>query len=260
MNKKKLEIALNDMDDRYIEEAMTFKRASVISFRKAVSIAAVAAAVLIIGSVGVAAVVRAKQLRKVTVETQSMSVGVKPSERIDQTDSTEYVIDQRYPDETYLGDENTEWVEKRVITNDGMREEIYVYDDLSKALKGYKSSFYMDEFKGELVTAEVTKVYDDEWIFLDKSLFIQFRYGGGDVVINDSHGEVNYFELGLVGETENPREYVNSNGISFTIVDDSGIEGTSYVLISYDNHTGFIWFLDMDDDQIHDVLDLINID
>lgn len=118
----------------------------------------------------------------------------------------------------------------------------------------------MDEFKGELVTAEVTKVYDDEWIFLDKSLFIQFRYGGGDVVINDSHGEVNYFELGLVGETENPREYVNSNGISFTIVDDSGIEGTSYVLISYDNHTGFIWFLDMDDDQIHDVLDLINID
>ena len=70
----------------------------------------------------------------------------------------------------------------------------------------------------------------------------------------------NYYGIDFDSEVKNSREYVNSNGLTFTIVESPDDETMSFVLISYDKHNGFIWFVNMDDDQINDVLDLISIE
>ena len=259
MNKNKLELAVNEINDSYIDEAMTFKKASVMSLKKVAGIVAAAIAVIIIGTVGTIAVVRDRDLKKVTVESNSISVGTKPLDWDEPIESSGDVIDARYPDETVKGDENTGWVTKKVITRDYLNEEILCYDDISKALKDYKAPFYLDHINGELVRAEVTKEYDEEWRFINKSIFIQFVYDDGDVIIQDTMTGQNYYGIDFDSEVKNSREYVNSNGLTFTIVESPDDETMSFVLISYDKHNGFIWFVNMDDDQINDVLDLISI-
>ena len=67
MKTNKLETAVNEINDCYIDEAMTFKKASVMPLKKVSGIAAVALAFIIIGTVGVVAMVRGKELNKVSV-------------------------------------------------------------------------------------------------------------------------------------------------------------------------------------------------
>ena len=259
MNRKDLELAVNEINDSYIEEALTFKKASIIPLKRIASIAAVAIAVVIIGTISTVAVVRGRELKKVTVGTNTISVGTKPSHQDGITEETHDAIDLSNPDAIIYGDENTNWITKEIITRDYVNMEIFCYDDISKALADYKDPFYLDHVPGELKAVEVTKNFDGEWKFLDKYLFIQFFYAGGTVIIQDTNIDIDYYEIGFIGETTNAREYVNANGYTFTIVDDTGNESMSYVLVSSDNHSGYIWFMDMDDDHIHDVLDLISL-
>ncbi len=258
MKTNKLETAVNEINDCYIDEAMTFKKASVMPLKKVSGIAAVALAFIIIGTVGVVATVRGKELKKVTVETQSVWVGRKPVESSDPAESDEQIVDMDNPDERIEGDEDTNWISKSTIELDGLILQEFVYDDISKALNDYKCSFYLEDIPGgEFVEAKIRKDFTDDWYFLSKSLTIQYCYKGGDVYIEDTSNDIDYYEIVTSGETANPREYVNSAGVNFTIVDDTGSETRRFVLISYDNHTGFIWFENLDDEQIHEVLDLV---
>ena len=260
MNRNKLELAVNEINDSYIEEAMTFKKASVMSLKKVAGIVAAAIAVIIIGTVGTIAVVHNRELKKVTVESNSISVGTKPLNWDEPRESTDEVIDPSNPDEIVMGDEDTGWVTKKVITRDYLNEEIFCYDDVSQALKDYKAPFYLDHIIGELVAAEITKEYDEEWRFISKSISIHFVYDDGDILIQDTITEQTYYGIDFKGEVQNAREYENANGLNITIVDYPGDnEMMSFVLISYDDHNGFIWFINMDDDHIHDVLDLISL-
>ena len=68
-----------------------------------------------------------------------------------------------------------------------------------------------------------------------------------------------------MNKTANTRNYVSANGITFTLVDDIEADvdnwtrkGTrTYVILSYDIYRGFIYFEEMNDEDIHDVLDKI---
>ena len=186
MNRKKLELAVNDINDSYIEEALTFKKASITPLKRIPSIAAVAIAVILIGTVGTVAVVRGREMRKVTVGTDTISVGTKSS-HLDETVETNVEINFDQPDEIIAGDEKVNWVTKKITTRDDYTEEVFCYDDISKALTDYKAPFYLDYVLGELVTAEVTKYFDDEWKFMNKNLTIQFFYDGGTVYIQDTN-------------------------------------------------------------------------
>ena len=107
---------------------------------------------------------------------------------------------------------------------------------------------------------------------MDKELTSIFDYKGHRVYLSQSYmpgaSDDSLYSVCLI-ESANTRHYISAQGIDFTLVDDlrTGFvpeeEGDpdpdvrTYVMLSYDKFNGFIYFDDMEDADIHDILDKI---
>ena len=104
-----------------------------------------------------------------------------------------------------------------------------------------------------------TKEYSIDVIFADdneREVFLYLSYMIGNVV-DDA-----VFSVPLI-DGENERVYTSESGLEFTLVDskrsDDSDEKKTSVLISYDRYRGSIDFINLSEDEIHDILDTITI-
>ena len=228
----------------------------------------VAAAVLIVAVVGTGGVYAANYiLDKVKVIDGGMYVG-----------NDDYMTEETFSDSTEevkvedVGEEkpgpNDKWISKKSNLVSGVyRNDYYTYSDYKTMIE---DTDFDNIFTSEPLTLSSaiytvtdmgadTKEYSIDVIFADdneREVFLYLSYMIGNVV-DDA-----VFSVPLI-DGENERVYTSESGLEFTLVDskrsDDSDEKKTSVLISYDRYRGSIDFINLSEDEIHDILDTITI-
>lgn len=227
-----------------------------------------AAAVLIVAVVGTGGVYAANYiLDKVKVIDGGMYVG-----------NDDFMTEETFSDSTEevkvedVGEEkpgpNDKWISKKSNLVSGVyRNDYYTYSDYKTMIE---DTDFDNIFTSEPLTLSSaiytvtdmgadTKEYSIDVIFADdneREVFLYLSYMIGNVV-DDA-----VFSVPLI-DGENKRVYTSESGLEFTLVDskrsDDSDEKKTSVLISYDRYRGSIDFINLSEDEIHDILDTITI-
>lgn len=226
--------------NKRIMNAAPKKKAKVTSFIPRV--AAIAAAVLLVGSIGVYA--GSRLYRKVTVTDHAITVG-----------NTDYLDDEALAsavqDTSSIGvDESCD----TVITE---------YDSYAEAKEATGLGFDFCEEYDQIGKVSYTVTSGTDYKFMD--LTGTFRYSRGKFNFSYSTQEGNIAEdmaySVYLENTTNERDYTLDNGNTFTLVDEVKEDvTTTYVMISYDDVYGYLRFYDLTDDEIIHVLNTLDVD
>ncbi len=166
------------------------------------------------------------------------------------------------------------WYSKEVIlTDETYQNSLYSYRTYEEGTKdsGFPNIFSEPIGTPQSITYVVTEVTSDGKVAgeaIDKTLDSIFDYKGHRVYLSQDVMPGASADSGYsvcMNKTANTRSYTSSQGIVFTLVDDIEADvdnwtrkGTrTYVMLSYGDYRGFIYFEEMDDNDIHDILDKI---
>lgn len=283
MKKELVEEALTNIDDRYIEEALTYKKSKIINFprttSKLVKAATVTLAVLAVGSATVYA--GAKVFKKVTFTDNSMIMGnpdlVDEEElEYEDVDIDDLATDQSYWDGveslgTVRGDDSVKWALKHDELVQGDHYTRYTYYNYKDAAEDAGMDVWFDPFPGELTSVEYSYcLYDDVESGEYKNIFVNATYNGHDFSLMQDKRKASvkdddlYFRI-VMKNVQNERTYTNKNGDVFTLADevreyygDREIVMTHTIVIDSGN-LGDLSFDDMPEEDIHYILDQIKI-
>ena len=222
--------------------------------------AVAAAALVLIGSAGVYAAT--KLLSDPVVTEHSISVG-----------NTEYVDDDAIMASeepatienisSEKGDENVKWLTKDVEIVNGYTNTRYTYATYEEAA----AEAGMDRWLGtEYALASPASFTDVEGQgYHSKMVNAEFNVKSGSVFISESVAEAGVADDAAYSiqmqHPSNERTYTTENGLQFKLVDDTSAEGnvTTFVLIAYDRHTGYLSFEGLTDEEINEVLENVSI-
>ena len=222
--------------------------------------AVAAAALVLIGSAGVYAAT--KLLSDPVVTEHSISVG-----------NTEYVDDDAIMASeepatienisSEKGDENVKWLTKDVEIVNGYTNTRCTYATYEEAA----AEAGMDRWLGtEYASASPASFTDVEGQgYHSKMVNAEFHVKSGVVFISESVAEAGVADDAAYSiqmqHPSNERTYTAENGLQFKLVDDTSAEGnvTTFVLIAYDRHTGYLSFEGLTDEEIHEVLENVSI-
>ena len=245
-----------------------------------------AAIIIVVLCLGTAGVYAANHfLKKATVYDHGLAVG-----------NQDYVSDEdlaaEMPPATETDDghkeagPNDKWITMDEKTVGGTyKNYVYVYPDYETVLEDtvftniFDSSIGESEYTSYTVVEEIgysdntATVSDasstDRVYYRSEELTAHFKCGEGRVILDQSISEGvaddAAYSIALNDGAKNSRDYTSKNGLEFTLVDetrasDDGEESTAtYVMLAYDDYTGFISFQGMTDDEIHNILDKINL-
>ncbi len=276
MKKELVEEALTNIDDRYIEEALTYKKSKIINFprttSKLVKAATVTLAVLAVGSATVYA--GAEVLKKIFYTEHTLSTG-----------NPDYVRDEWFETETpepeveqiggEISDGTEKWITKSTEILGSYTNDIYIYSTYEDAVADTGMKLWFDTLPGEVTDVTYTYAYcDNDYAkFIDvvaeyngSEYYLTEEIWGGNVA--DDVGYSLQFE-----NKQNERVYTNANGIVFNIADDvvqdeqfdengesvyvTRVRSTTMILDG--DYYGNMVFDDMSEDDIHYILDQIKI-
>lgn len=228
-------------------------------------LARVAAVVFGIALVSPLAIYAANSIKnKVTVLDHGISVGGEGDYVISDEDLAEPWEDIEVEVVDYVeGDETVKWLSKRVErTSENCTNIYYAYDNYLDAIADagldnwFNTTYEMSE--------SVTYVHTDAGNFEQFCVDAILKYNDGVISICESKMTGNVSEnagygLGLAN-TGNVRTYTSSHGLEFTLVDEvkDGVT-TTYVAIYYDCYYGYISFNGLSEEEIHQVLDTVNV-
>ena len=229
--------------------------------------------ILAIASIGTVGVYAASYfLKKTTVYDHGISVG-----------NQDYVNDEdlaepweEVPEEnqgTFEGGPDDKWDTKEVILTNGVyQNSYYTYSTYEKAIEDTCIDNIFSEPIGtpdsicyvetiELPGSDATQIRYENY-----ELCSTFDCNGKRVFVSQSKNkgvaEDSAFSV-ILNKSANERTYVSKSGIEFTLVDDVGtnLENgvRTYVMISYYRVHGYMSFDDMNDDEIHEILDKVVI-
>ena len=188
---------------------------------------------------------------------------------------------EKVPVEQLGTEESTDelWYSKEEVLTNGMYHNTYYsYHTYEDAV----SDTIFDNLLSEPVGTPTSITYVETRVMsgdkpsegepMEKELTSIFDYKGHRVYLSQSYmpgaSDDSLYSVCLI-ESANTRHYISAQGIDFTLVDDlrTGFvpeeEGDpdpdvrTYVMLSYDKFNGFIYFDDMEDADIHDILDKI---
>ena len=224
-------------------------------------VAVAAAAFVLVGSVGVYAATQLLKTPEVTEHT--VSVG-----------NTEYVDDDAIMAteapatveliSTEESDGSTKWQTKKVETVNGYTNTWLTYATYADAAE----EAGMSRWLGDAYTADapVDFVQTEGQGLLEKEVRATFSVQEGTVrlvqgITPEGVAEDAAYSIQM-GHPINERSYTAGSGLEFRLVDDAVGEGqplTTYVLIAYDQYTGYLAFTDLSEEEIHAVLDAVTI-
>ena len=238
MKKELVEEALTNIDDRYIEEALTYKKSKIINFprttSKLVKAATVTLAVLAVGSATVYA--GAEVLKKIFYTEHTMSTG-----------NPDYVRDEWFETETpepeveqiggEISDGTEKWITKSTEILGSYTNDIYIYSTYEDAVADKGMKLWFDTLPGEVTDVTYTYAYCDN----DYAKFIDVvaEYNGSDFNIADDVVQDEQFD---------------ENGESVYV---TRVRSTTMILDG--DYYGNMVFDDMSEDDIHYILDQIKI-
>lgn len=284
MKKELVEEALTNIDDKYIEEALNYKKKKVVKFpdhsSRLIKAATVTLAVLVVGSASVYA--GSSVFRKVVFTDHSMSMAVSNNVTEDSELDDEYVDDAdiSWDDiqdmEPVQGDDSVKWVSKYDQLYGDCVTTFYQYESYEDAAADAGMDLWFDPLPGEVTNVEY--VYSLDSGYADRFITIDGEYKGYDYFIeeNRASGELNddFVHKVTLENVQNERTYTNVKGQTFTladeIADNDGYDENGNLgkvqrvktttLILYGNHWGDITFWDMPDKYIHRILDQITLE
>ena len=176
---------------------------------------------------------------------------------------------------TEEGSEGDLWYSKEVVLTNGVYQNSYYYYKTYE--DGTKDSGFPNIFSEPIgtpqsicyvVTEDSSTGQAVEGDAFEKTLDSIFDCNGHKVYLCQDYmpgaSDDSTYSV-CMNKTANTRDYTSSQGIVFTLVDDIEADvdnwtrkGTrTYVMLSYDKYTGFMYFEEMNDDDIHDILDKI---
>ncbi len=284
MKKKLVEEALTHIDDKYIEEALKYKKKKVVKFpgqsSSLIKAATVTLAVLVVGSATVYA--GSTVFRKVVFTDHSMSMAVSNNVTEDSELDDEYVDDAdiSWDDiedlEPVQGDDSVKWVSKYDQIYGDHVTTFYQYESYEDAAADAGMDLWFDTLPGEVTNVEY--VYSLDSGHAERFITIDGEYKGYDYFImeNRASGELNedFVHKVTLENVQNERTYTNVKGQTFTLADEvADYDGydedgnlgkvqsvKTTTLILYGNHWGDITFWDMPDKYIHRILDQITLE
>lgn len=210
-------------------------------------------------------------LKQVMVTDHPMTVG-----------NTEYynekdILDAMYFDEEVIaekvsheeGNGDVKWLTKDVEKFEGnLICTSCRYDDYKALLEDSQMPNLLSKDYELRAEAIYTKTKDDTTGMEEDSIDVWFNYGKGQFRLSvtkhiKGHAKDALYSLCL-DDTSNKRIYKNADGIEFTLVDEVLKEGDvtiteTYVVIAYDVYYGHINFDGLTEDEMHEVLDSIQI-
>ena len=224
----------------------------------------VAALILIFVVLGAGTVYAGRRIfNQIIVTDHAISVG-KP------TNTTREDIEnaESHAGETRLSMEDAapgdKWLRKEVKDLEGLINTYYFYEDYETALCDIGLA---NIFSGMLEKAGEVQYVVGERDGKTVSLWLlaNFRFENGWVRLfeymdkkeNENLSEGNGFRHSLIlDETENIRQYISNTGREYTLVDSNG---TSYVMISYENIAITLSFTELKEEGIRQVLDMLQL-
>lgn len=231
---------------------------------KLARVAAVIIAIICVGSIGVYAA--SQVIKKGFTTEHSISVG-----------NPDYVDDAAIasPGDAVTienvgheeGDDSVNWITKDVqVVNGCATNTYYGYKDYETALLDSElANWFNTSYENpENVIYVVTETED----IVERAIDATFLYGEGSFSLHESimtgniSGDAAYSIQ--LQNTNNKRNYTSKSGLEFTLVDEItndgvGEEITTFVMIAYDDYSGYISFHNLNDDEIHMILDTVNI-
>ncbi|MCR5148774.1 MAG: hypothetical protein K6C35_07370 [Eubacterium sp.] len=220
-----------------------------------------------IGSAGVYAASKLGKNKDVQVIDHGIAVG--NSEYINEDALTEEnkPVSEEIKEHTE-GNENVKWRKKNVIETGGSYiNTMYYYDSYTDALTdaGFVNWFKMD-YTGHDITYSITEGKYDDLRIESVSSFFNYKNGCFYIyqeIVKSGFADDAAYVLQLKN-TNNKREYVSSEKETYTLVDEIKKEDNeesvmTYVMINYDEYSGYISFKDLSEDEIHEVLDSIEL-
>ena len=225
----------DELNNKILSAKPTKKKATVSVIPK---IIAAAAGVLIVGSLSVYAGTRI--YKKVFVTDHAISVG-----------NTEYVIDEAIAT-----------MDINEPQSPGYSTVDQEYDTYAEAVEatGLGYHFHTEyEVKYKVYTSVTT---GPDIVYRDLNTTLLYNDGEFDVSYSVAEGNIAEDAAYSVRleNTSNRRDYVTAYGAEFSLVDETknGMTKT-YVLVCYDNVTGYLAFYNLSDDEIHEVLESLEI-
>ncbi|MCR5368667.1 hypothetical protein SAMN05660484_02273 [Eubacterium ruminantium] len=225
-------------------------------------------AFMVIGSTGVYAAKKLGKNKETVVKDNHIISGnnVNDYDRTDLPDNDHETLVSKNYDRVY-GGENDNWIfMDETLLNNVYRTKTYTYDDYLKALydSGFENWFNFDIKPIEnycCYSITVDEKFDTEERMLD----VSFYYHDGVVSFNQNLRPATHDPDGLfmvqVDNPENTRVY-NTENETFTLVDSvnskDGLKDT-YVNINYEDYYGYIIFYNLSEDEIHEVLDNVEL-
>ena len=210
-------------------------------------------------------------LKQVMVTDHTMTVGnteyYNEKDILDAMYFDEEVIAEKVSHEEGNGDVN--WLTKDVEKFEGnLICTSYRYDDYKALLEDSQMPNLLSKDYELRAEAIYTKTKDDTTGMEEDSIDVWFNYGKGQFRLSvtkhiKGHAKDALYSLCL-DDTSNKRIYKNADGIEFTLVDEVLKEGDvtiteTYVVIAYDVYYGHINFDGLTEDEMHEVLDSIQI-
>ncbi len=227
-------------------------------------VAVAAIAIICMGSVGVYAATNI--IKKVFITDHSISVG--NSEYVDDAAIALQEKDVKTENVGHEeGGENVKWISKDVqVVNGYATNTYYVYKDYKTALQDAElDNWFGTSYENtENVIYVVTETEDT----VDRCLNADFSYGEGSFHVCEEIMTGNIAEDVACSikleNTNNKRDYTSASGQVFTLVDQITADGAeqktmTFVMVAYDDYFGYIAFENLKDEEIHKVLDTVEI-
>lgn len=247
MKKELVEETLTNIDDRYIEEALTYKKSKIINFprttSKLVKAATVTLAVLVVGSATVYA--GAEVLKKVFYTEHTMSTG-----------NPDYVRDEWFETETpepeveqiggEISDGTEKWITKSTEILGSYTNDIYTYSTYEDAVADTGMKLWFDTLPGEVTDVTYTYAYCDN--DYTKLIDVVTEYNGSEYYLDEE------IWGGNVANDVVQDEQFDENGESVYV---TRVRSTTMILDG--DYYGSMVFDDMSEDDIHYILDQIKI-
>lgn len=210
-------------------------------------------------------------LKQVLVTEHTMTVGdteyFNEKDIVDSMNSTEEVKTDIVSHEE--GNANVKWLTKDVQKLNGLvTNTYYTYDDYKAMLEDTKMPNWFSKDYELSENASYVNTKDDT--IEEDAISATFKYGEGEGRIHLSvtkriKGFAENVSSSLyLTNTGNKRTYKNVDGVEFTLVDEVRESGETkvtrtYVVIAYDMYDGHIFFENLTEEQMHEVLDTIKI-
>lgn len=272
MTRELVETAITDIDDRYIMEALTYRRNKVRKFpgatSKLIKAATVTLAVLAVGTATIYA--GASVIKKVFFTEHSMSTG-NPDYVVDEEVVRDAEPAQVEDKGTVQGDSSVKWISKHEETVNGNNNTYYTYRGYEDAATDAGLDMWFNTVPGKV--ENVDYIYSDDGGTTVKNIQLTSVYNGHAFFINEEVWAGNFaddmaYSIPFANK-QNEREYTNVNGKLFVLADEvsereeyndaNELETVkvvdTYAMIRYEGYYGYIMFENMPDEDIHDILD-----